>query len=219
MESSKVPFSTLYRSNNLVVSRHHDNRISGHWYNHSLKIRVHSINHFALGIGVLKSSILFCQFVSYPKIYIFCPWWYYLLFQFLTKNGIYDFWNWFDDRTWYCIQKHVYLNCRNSMFYWCGVEFMFALFIGRYPLGRVIGGTVYPGLTLTAGSIWWYVCETCSKELHCCQSLNQVIKHLFFFIAGCWITWTFLCQWRPSVYSQLQSFQLMHLGLRTFSRR
>jgi hypothetical protein len=27
----------------------------------------------------------------------------------------------------------------------------------RYPLGRVIGGTVYPGLTLTAGTIWWYV--------------------------------------------------------------
>jgi hypothetical protein len=26
----------------------------------------------------------------------------------------------------------------------------------RYPLGRVIGGTVYPGLTLTAGTIWWY---------------------------------------------------------------
>ncbi|XP_027357823.1 dolichyl-diphosphooligosaccharide--protein glycosyltransferase subunit STT3A isoform X3 [Abrus precatorius] len=46
------------------------------------------------------------------------------LFSFLTKNGIYDFWNWFDDRTW-------------------------------YPLGRVIGGTVYPGLTLTAGTLWW----------------------------------------------------------------
>ncbi|PWA99374.1 oligosaccharyl transferase, STT3 subunit [Artemisia annua] len=45
------------------------------------------------------------------------------LFSFLTKNGIYDFWNWFDDRTW-------------------------------YPLGRVIGGTVYPGLTLTAGTMW-----------------------------------------------------------------
>ncbi|XP_076896098.1 dolichyl-diphosphooligosaccharide--protein glycosyltransferase subunit STT3A-like isoform X2 [Bidens hawaiensis] len=47
----------------------------------------------------------------------------YRVTQFLTKNGIYDFWNWFDDRTW-------------------------------YPLGRVIGGTVYPGLTLTAGTIW-----------------------------------------------------------------
>ncbi|KAL6519121.1 Dolichyl-diphosphooligosaccharide--protein glycosyltransferase subunit stt3a [Orobanche gracilis] len=43
--------------------------------------------------------------------------------RFLTKSGVYDFWNWFDDRTW-------------------------------YPLGRVIGGTVYPGLTLTAGTLW-----------------------------------------------------------------
>lgn len=29
--------------------------------------------------------------------------------------------------------------------------------VSRYPLGRVIGGTVYPGLTLTAGTLWWYV--------------------------------------------------------------
>ena len=26
------------------------------------------------------------------------------LFQFLSKNGIYEFWNWFDDRTWYDFQ-------------------------------------------------------------------------------------------------------------------
>ncbi|CAK9153155.1 unnamed protein product [Ilex paraguariensis] len=36
--------------------------------------------------------------------------------EYLTINGIYDFWNWFDDQNWYL-------------------------------LGRVIGGTVYPGLT------------------------------------------------------------------------
>ena len=29
----------------------------------------------------------------------------------------------------------------------------------RYPLGRVIGGTVYPGLTLTAGTLWRCVFE------------------------------------------------------------
>ncbi|MCH95562.1 dolichyl-diphosphooligosaccharide-protein glycosyltransferase subunit STT3A-like, partial [Trifolium medium] len=29
------------------------------------------------------------------------------------------------------------------------------LSVSRYPLGRVIGGTVYPGLTLTAGTLWW----------------------------------------------------------------
>ncbi|KAF3623015.1 hypothetical protein FXO37_32073 [Capsicum annuum] len=29
--------------------------------------------------------------------------------QFLTKNGIYDFWNWFDDRTWTlnCLNIHL----------------------------------------------------------------------------------------------------------------
>lgn len=37
----------------------------------------------------------------------------YRVSQFLTKEGFYEMWNWFDDRTW-------------------------------YPLGRVIGGTVYP---------------------------------------------------------------------------
>jgi hypothetical protein len=37
----------------------------------------------------------------------------YRVTQFLSKEGFYSLWNWFDDRTW-------------------------------YPLGRVIGGTVYP---------------------------------------------------------------------------
>ena len=40
-----------------------------------------------------------------------------------------------------------YLQCCYTYF---AVSFDF-----RYPLGRVIGGTVYPGLTLTAGTIWW----------------------------------------------------------------
>ncbi len=37
----------------------------------------------------------------------------YRVTQFLSKEGLYNLWNWFDDRTW-------------------------------YPLGRVVGGTVYP---------------------------------------------------------------------------
>ncbi|KAL3566658.1 hypothetical protein D5086_032073 [Populus alba] len=65
------------------------------------------------------------QVIKYESvIHEFDPYFNYRVTQFLTKNGIYDFWNWFDDRTW-------------------------------YPLGRVIGGTVYPGLTLTAGTLWW----------------------------------------------------------------
>jgi dolichyl-diphosphooligosaccharide--protein glycosyltransferase len=42
----------------------------------------------------------------------------------LVADGAYEFWNWFDDRSW-------------------------------YPLGRVVGGTVYPGIMFTAGAIHW----------------------------------------------------------------
>ncbi|KAF5935115.1 hypothetical protein HYC85_026244 [Camellia sinensis] len=76
-------------------------------------------------IGVLAFSIRLFSVIKYESvIHEFDPYFNYRVTQYLTKNGIYDFWNWFDDRTW-------------------------------YPLGRVIGGTVYPGLTLTAGTMWW----------------------------------------------------------------
>lgn len=76
-------------------------------------------------VGVLAFSIRLFSVIKYESvIHEFDPYFNYRVTQFLTKNGIYGFWNWFDDRTW-------------------------------YPLGRVIGGTVYPGLTLTAGTIWW----------------------------------------------------------------
>lgn len=78
-------------------------------------------------IGVIAFSIRLFSVIKYESvIHEFDPYFNYRVTQFLTKNGIYDFWNWFDDRTW-------------------------------YPLGRVIGGTVYPGLTLTAGTLWWLV--------------------------------------------------------------
>ncbi|OMO58244.1 Oligosaccharyl transferase, STT3 subunit [Corchorus olitorius] len=78
-------------------------------------------------IGVLAFSIRLFSVIKYESvIHEFDPYFNYRVTQFLTKKGIYDFWNWFDDRTW-------------------------------YPLGRVIGGTVYPGLTLTAGTIWWFL--------------------------------------------------------------
>ncbi|GMH03330.1 hypothetical protein Nepgr_005169 [Nepenthes gracilis] len=76
-------------------------------------------------IGIIAFSIRLFSVIKYESvIHEFDPYFNYRVTQFLTKNGIYDFWNWFDDRTW-------------------------------YPLGRVIGGTVYPGLTLTAGTMWW----------------------------------------------------------------
>ncbi|KAL8120066.1 hypothetical protein AgCh_017264 [Apium graveolens] len=87
-------------------------------------------------IGLLAFSIRLFSVIKYESvIHEFDPYFNYRVTQFLTKNGIYDFWNWFDDRTW-------------------------------YPLGRVIGGTVYPGLTLTAGTLW---CPWVSRILN---SLN-----------------------------------------------
>ncbi|GAA0157799.1 glycosyltransferase [Lithospermum erythrorhizon] len=76
-------------------------------------------------IGLLAFSIRLFSVIKYESvIHEFDPYFNYRVTQFLTKNGIYDFWNFFDDRTW-------------------------------YPLGRVVGGTLYPGLTLTAGTMWW----------------------------------------------------------------
>ncbi|XP_022965078.1 dolichyl-diphosphooligosaccharide--protein glycosyltransferase subunit STT3A [Cucurbita maxima] len=75
-------------------------------------------------IGVLAFSIRLFSVIKYESvIHEFDPYFNYRVTQYLSKKGIYEFWNWFDDRTW-------------------------------YPLGRVIGGTVYPGLTLTAGTLW-----------------------------------------------------------------
>ncbi|CAK9329434.1 unnamed protein product [Citrullus colocynthis] len=75
-------------------------------------------------IGVLAFSIRLFSVIKYESvIHEFDPYFNYRVTQYLSKMGIYEFWNWFDDRTW-------------------------------YPLGRVIGGTVYPGLTLTAGTLW-----------------------------------------------------------------
>ncbi|XP_024518642.1 dolichyl-diphosphooligosaccharide--protein glycosyltransferase subunit STT3A-like [Selaginella moellendorffii] len=76
-------------------------------------------------IGIMAFSIRLFSVIKYESvIHEFDPYFNYRVTKYLTKAGIYEFWNWFDDRTW-------------------------------YPLGRVIGGTVYPGLTITAGTMWW----------------------------------------------------------------
>ncbi|KAI1386998.1 glycosyltransferase family 66 protein [Hypoxylon trugodes] len=56
-------------------------------------------------------------------IHEFDPWFNFRATKYLVSNGFYDFWDWFDDRTW-------------------------------HPLGRVTGGTLYPGLMVTSGAIY-----------------------------------------------------------------
>ncbi|KAI1435060.1 Oligosaccharyl transferase STT3 subunit-domain-containing protein [Xylaria sp. CBS 124048] len=56
-------------------------------------------------------------------IHEFDPWFNFRATKYLVANGFYQFWDWFDDRTW-------------------------------HPLGRVTGGTLYPGLMVTSGAIY-----------------------------------------------------------------
>ncbi|CAO3646870.1 unnamed protein product [Cunninghamella blakesleeana] len=68
------------------------------------------------------SSRLF-SIVRYESvIHEFDPWFNYRATKMLVKDGVYEFWNWFDNCSW-------------------------------YPLGRVVGGTIYPGLMVTAAAI------------------------------------------------------------------
>ncbi|KAG1137614.1 hypothetical protein G6F37_010622 [Rhizopus arrhizus] len=74
-------------------------------------------------IAVVAFSSRLFSIVRYESIiHEFDPWFNYRATRMLVKDGFYDFWNWFDDRSW-------------------------------YPLGRVVGGTVYPGLMVTAAII------------------------------------------------------------------
>ena len=57
-------------------------------------------------------------------IHEFDPYFNYRTTLYLTRNGFYHFWNWFDHETW-------------------------------YPLGRIIGFTLYPGLMITSAGIYW----------------------------------------------------------------
>ncbi|CAO3676041.1 hypothetical protein G6F70_005560 [Rhizopus microsporus] len=74
-------------------------------------------------IAVVAFASRLFSIVRYESIiHEFDPWFNYRATRMLVKDGFYEFWNWFDDRSW-------------------------------YPLGRVVGGTVYPGLMVTAAII------------------------------------------------------------------
>ncbi|KAF1801309.1 glycosyltransferase family 66 protein [Mucor lusitanicus] len=74
-------------------------------------------------IAVVAFSSRLFSIVRYESIiHEFDPWFNYRATRMLVKDGFYEFWNWFDDRSW-------------------------------YPLGRVVGGTIYPGLMVTAAII------------------------------------------------------------------
>ncbi|KAI1776512.1 glycosyltransferase family 66 protein [Hypoxylon cercidicola] len=73
--------------------------------------------------GAAVASRLFSVIRFESIIHEFDPWFNFRATKYLVAHGFYDFWDWFDDRTW-------------------------------HPLGRVTGGTLYPGLMVTSGAIY-----------------------------------------------------------------
>src|SRR6185369_12462765 len=72
---------------------------------------------------VAIASRLFSIIRFESVIHEFDPWFNYRATRYLVSTNFYEFWNWFDERSW-------------------------------YPLGRVVGGTVFPGLMVTSTAIY-----------------------------------------------------------------
>ncbi|KAJ1660980.1 oligosaccharyl transferase stt3 subunit, partial [Dispira simplex] len=103
------------------------------------------------------SSRLFSVIRFESIIHEFDPWFNYRSTQFMVKEGLYEFWNWFDERSW-------------------------------YPLGRVVGGTVYPGLMVTASVVhnllrWFnypvHIREICVMMAPLFSGLTALATYLF----------------------------------------
>jgi dolichyl-diphosphooligosaccharide--protein glycosyltransferase len=75
----------------------------------------------------LTFQVIFLISLPCLVIHEFDPYFNYRSTQYLVKEGIYAFHNWFDEMAW-------------------------------YPLGRIVGGTVYPGLMWSAALVY-KVCE------------------------------------------------------------
>ncbi|KAK3724920.1 oligosaccharyl transferase stt3 subunit [Vermiconidia calcicola] len=77
-------------------------------------------------------------------IHEFDPWFNFRATKYLINNGFYNFWDWFDDRMYSSnnigqLEEDVADHTRSGTW---------------HPLGRVTGGTLYPGLMVTSGIIY-----------------------------------------------------------------
>lgn len=76
-------------------------------------------------IALLAFAVRIFSVIRFESvIHEFDPWFNFRTTKYLTQEGLYQFWNWFDSESW-------------------------------YPLGRVIGGTIFPGIMVTSASIKW----------------------------------------------------------------
>jgi len=89
-----------------------------------------------LAICILAFALRLFAVVRFESIiHEFDPWFNYRTTRELVSQGAYEFFNWFDNKSW-------------------------------YPLGRWVGGTVYPGLMWTAGFMHYVANNILNIPLH-----------------------------------------------------
>ena len=75
-------------------------------------------------ISILSFIIRIFSIIRFEIIiHEYDPWFNYRVTEYLTENGAYALWDWYDPESW-------------------------------YPLGRIIGGTLYPGIMFTSFTIY-----------------------------------------------------------------
>lgn len=84
------------------------------------------------------------------------------------ESIIHEFDPWFNYRSTYHMVKHGFYNFLN----WFDER-------AWYPLGRIVGGTVYPGLMLTSGAIHWLL-----NSLNVTVHIREICVFLAPFFSG-----------------------------------
>lgn len=103
-------------------------------------------------IGLMAFSLRLFSVLRFESIiHEFDPWFNFRSTQFVVENGVSEFLNWFDERSW-------------------------------YPLGRAVGGTVYPGIMATSATIHFLLNDI--------LTLNLSIKDICVFLAPVFSSFT-----------------------------
>lgn len=84
------------------------------------------------------------------------PWFNFRATKYLVQHGFYNFWDWFDDSKHSIVHSQMHgISCLALSATQSSFRLTPSFFIGTWhPLGRVTGGTLYPGLMVTSGVIY-----------------------------------------------------------------
>lgn len=84
------------------------------------------------------------------------PWFNFRATKYLVQHGFYNFWDWFDDSKRSTLKSLMQvISCLVFITTQSSFRLTRSFLIGTWhPLGRVTGGTLYPGLMVTSGIIY-----------------------------------------------------------------